>query len=335
MEARMERIRQLAATLALALPTGLMVFLSACGGKAAQPVGVTQHAVTIADYGVSSIVPDQNSDLTTVNFSNGVTVAIHFGGFDPGDPDQTASSSDGTSATLSALGGNVIAANWPVITYYDTAGNKTVAGLVSELTASAELDKWAARGNSSALALVAYSFSVGMAAQGVDDLSAFKMSFADATAPAGTVAAKGAHSDQVAQPCPADADNGLPPNLDPDGPDADDCQPLPPARQCLQNVVNTGWYPCVRNVLATLIALIATRWLWRFTCGACLAFLKAALAGGVIFFGSNPVGWLATGGGVLACAVCAGLLYTAITNAFAAIRNCITDRPPPIQCQQP
>ena len=91
----------------------------------------------------------------------------------------------------------------------------------------------------------------------------------------------------------------------------------------------------MRNVLASLVALIATRLLWRITCGACLTFLKAALAGGVIFFGSNPVGWLATGGGLLACAVCATLLYTAISNAVSAIRNCITNRPPPIQCQAP
>jgi hypothetical protein len=335
MEARMERFRQLAATLALALPTGFMVFLSACGGRA-DAVGVTQPAVTIANYGVTSIVPDENSDLVTVNFESGTTVSIHFGGFEPGDPDQTATSSDGTHATLSALGGTAIAANWPVVTYYDTAGNRTVAGVAGELTASAELDKWAARGNSSALALVAYSFSVGMAAQGIDDLASFKMLFADVGATAPAMAKNGPeHANQVAPKCAPDADNGLPPNLDPDGPDPDDCKPLPPARQCLQNVVNTGWYPCVRNVLAALVATIATRLLWRIACGACLTFLKAAMAGGVIFFGSNPVGWGASALGGIACAACAIMVGTIIYNAIQAIRNCFVDRPPPLQCPQP
>jgi hypothetical protein len=329
------------AAIALVLPTMSFLFMAACN-TARAPIAVSHasSALTIQDYGITSIVPDPNEDLVTVNYDSGVTVAIHTN-FAPGpnDPEMTATSSDGSSAVRTQYQG------WPIVSF----GPGQYGALFFTDSAADELDKWLARGNTAAFALVALEITNTAQMMGATDLNTFDRAWrgtntgTDSTGtgtdggplpanlfrrrPTATACTVTATATALAQLNPPDGGaNGGGDGQVFDFP-ADECAEQP-GDACLLQVAHSGWYPCAKNAILALLSVLGGIWV----CGACGTFLSTAIPG-LLGYATNPIGWIATLLGAASCVGCAIAAWGAFVTCKNTFLNCFAVNPAPQQAQ--
>jgi hypothetical protein len=324
------RIRQWFSILALVLPTLSMLVLSACGARGSgdeqesklaggPDLAATVRPLDLSGYGISEVTPDQNTDAVTIAFANGTRVVVRSN-MHPveGEWELRAVSSDGTTAERTSWRG------WPVIEYVDqSTGNLKKGALYLSRTAKDELDVWKEFGHSAAFALIALDVATYAEFVGEYDLNRVVRVFseADEEAPSGGGPIGFAQPRQTAA-----TDGGLTHTCTVHDFTDEECEATP-AQQCLNDVVQTGWYPCAKFVVLTLITALGTYWL----CGGCARFLMSLIPG-LLGYATNPFGWLGIIGGALVCVGCLASAWGEFEAAKRAFLNCFNRNPPPKRC---
>jgi hypothetical protein len=329
------RFRQWLSILALVLPTLSLLVLGACADRGGsdeqdsrlQPgpdLAASVGALNLSGYGVTEVASDPDSDAVTVSFSNGTRVVVRSN-LHPveGEWELRAVSSDGTTAERTSWKG------WPVIDFVDqNTGNLKRGTLYLARTAKDELDQWQEIGNRAAFALIALDISAYADLVGEYDLTRVVRVFseADEEAPSGG-GGVGFAAPKQAAPSPDGGD--LTHSCNVFNFSDEECVATP-AQKCLNDVVQTGWWPCAKYVLATLVTALTTYWF----CGACARFL-ITLAPALLGYISNPFGLFAL---LVRTAICVGCVASAWGEFEAAKRafmNCFRNHPPPKGCAGP
>jgi hypothetical protein len=334
------QIRRWFSFLALVLPTLSMLVLGACGQRSTDDeqgsrlvpgppdLAAPVQRLNLSAYGVTEVVRDQNMDAVTIAFADGTRVVVRSNTHPvEGAWELRAVSSDGSTAERTSRRG------WPVIHYVDQSSGALKRGaLYLARTAKDELDQWRGFGNSAAFSLIALDVYTYAEFVGEYDLNHMVRVFseADDEAPAGG-GGRGLASPKQTAPA---ADGGAPaPAVDHTCTVHDfgdeECE-ITPAQQCLVDVVETGWYPCVKFVVLSLISGLGTYW----TCGPCITFLWTLIPA-LLGYISNPFGWLGLLGGAAVCAGCLFSAWALFESAKAAFNNCFFQFPPPKGCAGP